>query len=105
MTMVCAKEFAEWLKARYGSETKPITMSRKDVSHLTGRTRFTMGFVHDVHFEMMQYGFAFVTDMAREDFFLLPIGNAVNWRDQLELQYEKELYCNIFPIAKTAPGP
>lgn len=104
MTMVCAKEFAGWLKARYGNETKAITMSRKDVSHLTGRTRFTMGFVHDVHFEMMQHGFAFVTDMSREDFFLLPVSQAVNWREQLEHQYEKELYCNIFPIAKSVSG-
>jgi len=57
--------------------------------------------VHDVHYELMPHGLAFVTDTLRETFFLIPIGKSVNWRDQLEFNYEKELYCNIFPIIKS----
>lgn len=101
MTMVCAKDFADWLKQRFSSDAGAIILSRDDVNHLTGRQRFDLGFVHDVHYELMQHGLAFVTDMSREQFYLIPVGKAVNWRDQLEHQYEKELYCNIFPIAKS----
>ncbi|GAK83965.1 hypothetical protein JCM19238_1527 [Vibrio ponticus] len=49
----------------------------------------------------MPHGLAFVTDTSRETFYLIPIGKAVNWREHLEYQFEKELYCNIFPIIKS----
>ncbi|ANS86239.1 hypothetical protein RJD38_03215 [Vibrio scophthalmi] len=101
MTMVCAKDFAEWLKLRFGSATDSVTISREEVNHLTGRQRLDPNFVHDVHYELMPHGLAFVTDTLRETFFLIPIGKSVNWRDQLEFNYEKELYCNIFPIIKS----
>ncbi|SQA33738.1 Uncharacterised protein [Vibrio harveyi] len=39
MTMICAKEFAEWLRHRFSSENKGVYLTREDVNHLTGRQR------------------------------------------------------------------
>ena len=97
MTMICAKEFAEWLRHRFSSETKGVLLTRVDVNHLTGRQRLDPGFVNDVHYELMQYGMAFVTDTSRENFYLVPVSQAENWRDRLESHFEKELFCNIYP--------
>ena len=78
-----------------------ILLTRVDVNHLTGRQRLDPGFVNDVHYELMQYGMAFVTDTSRENFYLVPVSQAENWRDRLESHFEKELFCNIYPIEKS----
>ncbi len=52
MTMICAKEFAEWLRHRFSSEDKGVYLTREDVNHLTGRQRLDPGFVNDVHYEL-----------------------------------------------------
>ncbi|OXE31261.1 hypothetical protein CA163_19015, partial [Vibrio parahaemolyticus] len=49
MTMICAKEFAEWLRHRFSSDPKGVLLTREDVNHLTGRQRLDPGFVNDVH--------------------------------------------------------
>ncbi|GAA5646300.1 hypothetical protein VPR01S_18_00030 [Vibrio proteolyticus NBRC 13287] len=99
--MICAREFADWLRTRFEQESGGITMTREDVNQLTGRQSFSMGFVNDVHYELMQHGMAFVTDMGRETFYLIPISDALPWRERLEYQYEKELFCNIYPMEKS----
>lgn len=99
--MICAREFAHWLRSRFEKESSGITMTREDINQLTGRQSFTMGFINDVHYELMQYGIAFVTDTGREIFYLIPIGEASPWRERLEYQYEKELFCNIYPMEKS----
>ncbi|NLS14246.1 hypothetical protein HGP28_15305 [Vibrio sp. SM6] len=101
MNMICAREFAEWLMLRFEQEKQSITMTREDVNHLTGRQSFHIGFVHDVHYELMRHGMAFVTDMGRETFHLVSIKQARPWRECLEHQYERELFCNIYPIEKS----
>ena len=101
MTMICAKEFAEWLRHRFSSDTKGGYLTREDVNHLIGRQRLDPGFVNDVHYELMQYGIAFVTDTSRENFYLIPVSQAENWREKLEYHFEKELFCNIIPIEKS----
>jgi hypothetical protein len=101
MTMICAKEFAEWLRHRFSSETKGVFLTREDLNHLTGRQRLDPGFVNDVHYELMQYGMAFVTDTSRENFYLVPVAQSENWRERLEYHFEKELFCNIYPIEKS----
>ena len=70
-------------------------------SQLTGRQRLDPSFVNDVHYELMQYGMAFVTDTSRESFYLVPVSQTKNWREQLEYQFEKEMFCNIYPIEKS----
>ncbi|GLS92120.1 hypothetical protein GCM10007916_31900 [Psychromonas marina] len=100
MTMVSAKEFSGWLIERFADENNGVTLNRKDINHLTGRQSFTLSFIHDIHYELMQHGIAFVTDTSRGTFFLIPIRSAKPWRERLELQYEKELFCNIYPIEK-----
>jgi len=48
----------------------------------------------------MQHGMAFVTDTSRETFYLVPVSNKP-WREQLEHQYERELFCNVLPLDKS----
>ncbi len=101
MTMICAKEFAEWLRHRFSSDNKGVFLTREDIKQLTERQRLDPGFVNDVHFELMQHGMAFVTDMSREHYYLVPISQTENWRDRLEFHFGKELFCNIYPIKKS----
>ncbi|PMG13183.1 hypothetical protein BCU98_20640 [Vibrio splendidus] len=101
MTMICAREFSKWLRHRFSSENVGISISREDINHLTGRQRLDPSFVNDVHYELMQYGMAFVTDTSREHFYLVPVSQTKNWREQLEYQFEKEMFCNIYPIEKS----
>ncbi|MDH5927916.1 hypothetical protein AB4169_19910 [Vibrio lentus] len=101
MTMICAREFSKWLRHRFNSEKTGISISREDINQLTGRQRLDPSFVNDVHYELMQYGMAFVTDTSRESFYLVPVSQAKNWREQLEYQFEKEMFCNIYPIEKS----
>ena len=101
MTMICAREFSKWLRHRFSSENSGISISREDINQLTGRQRLDPSFVNDVHYELMQYGMAFVTDTSRENFYLVPVSQAKNWREQLEYQFEKEMFCNIYPIEKS----
>lgn len=99
--MVSAKQFAKWLNDKFLNERGGITLSREDINHLTGRQSFTLDFVHDTHYELMRFGIAFVTDTARENFYLISIKDSKHWRDALERQFEKELYCNIYPIERS----
>lgn len=101
MTMICAREFSKWLRHRFTNENVGISISREDINHLTGRQRLDPSFVNDVHYELMQHGLAFVTDTSREHFYLVPVSQAKNWREQLEYQFEKEMFCNIYPIEKS----
>ncbi|MDF2155607.1 hypothetical protein [Vibrio sp. CAU 1672] len=101
MTMICAKEFAEWLRHRFCNESVGVSISRQDINQLTGRQRLDPGFISDVHYELMQHGMAFVTDTCRETFYLIPISQAKNWRDRLESHFEKDIFCNIYPIEKS----
>ena len=101
MTMICAKEFSGWLRHRFNAESSGISISRDDIIQLTGRQRLDPSFVNDVHYELMQYGMAFVTDTSRENFYLVPVSQSINWRERLEYQFEKELFCNIYPIEKS----
>lgn len=100
--MVSAKDFASWLKDKFIHETQGVTLTRRDINQLTGRQGFSLGFVHDTHYELMQYGIAFVTDTARENFYLIPVNDCKHWRSALESQFEKELYCNIYPIERSS---
>lgn len=95
------KQFARWLRERFATEKDGVILTREDINQLSGRQSFTLGFVNDIHYELMQHGIAFVTDTSREKFYLIPINSAENWRKKLEIQYEKELYCNVFPIEKS----
>lgn len=101
MTMISSRQFARWLRERFASEKDGVILTREDINQLSGRQGFSLGFVNDIHYELMQHGIAFVTDTSRERFYLIPINSAQNWRKKLEMQYEKELYCNVFPIEKS----
>lgn len=97
MSMVSAKEFSDWLRLRFGSLKEGVSLTRSDINQLTGRQNFSADFVNDIHFELMRHGLAFVTDTSREEFYLVPI-NKQSWREQLEQQFEKEIFCNIIPL-------
>ncbi|GIU29278.1 hypothetical protein L2719_15810 [Shewanella schlegeliana] len=97
MSMVSAKEFSDWLRLRFGGLKEGVSLTRSDINQLTGRQNFSSDFVNDIHFELMRHGLAFVTDTSREEFYLVPI-NKQSWRDQLEQQFEKEIFCNIIPL-------
>ncbi|MEZ9593778.1 hypothetical protein AB4298_04000 [Shewanella sp. 10N.261.52.F9] len=97
MSMVSAKEFSDWLRLRFGDLNEGVALTRKDINQLTGRQNFSSDFVNDIHFELMRHGLAFVTDTSREHFYLVPI-NKQSWRDRLEQQFEKEIFCNIIPL-------
>ena len=97
MTMICAKEFADWLKCRFSNDQAGVFFTRHDLNQLTGRQRLDPSFINDVHYELMKYKMAFVTDTSREYFYLLPVVHVENWREKLEHHFEKELFCKIFP--------
>lgn len=100
MTMISAKEFSGWLLERFADETQGVSLSREDINTLTGRRNFSLGYIHDIHYEVMRYGMAFVTDTTREMFYLIPISERP-WRKQLEKHYEYDLYCNVLPLNKS----
>ena len=97
MSMVSAKEFADWLYKRFEQVEQGVSMSREDINQLTGRQNFSMVFVHDIHYELMQHGMAFVTDTSREQFFLVRVC-PMHWRQQLEQQFDKEIFNNVISI-------
>ncbi|WP_243887853.1 hypothetical protein [Shewanella algae] len=45
MSMVSAKEFADWLYKRFEQVEHGVSMSREDINQLTGRQNFSMVFV------------------------------------------------------------
>ncbi|UXI02332.1 hypothetical protein [Photobacterium sp. TY1-4] len=100
MTMISAREFAGWLRNRFADEEQGVCLTRDDINQLTGRQGFTLDFVHDIHYELMQHGMAFVTDTCRETFYLMPVSKKP-WREQLESQYERELFYNVLPLDKS----
>ncbi|GAB6262310.1 hypothetical protein L4174_009915 [Photobacterium sp. CCB-ST2H9] len=100
MTMISAREFSEWLRSRFAEDEQGVCLTREDINQLTGRQSFSLGFVHDIHYELMPYGMAFVTDTSRENFYLVHISKR-SWREQLEQQYERELFCNVLPLDKS----
>ncbi|EKE75870.1 hypothetical protein [Gallaecimonas xiamenensis] len=69
--MKSAKEFAHWLRERVGHVTEGVYLTREDVQQLTGRQRFTLDYINDVHFELSLVGMGLVTDTHRENFFLI----------------------------------
>ncbi len=99
MTMISAREFSEWLRERFVEEEQGVSLTRDDINRLTGRQSFSLGFVHDIHYELMQHGMAFVTDTSREQFYLVPVYDRP-WREQLDRQYEKELFYNVLMLEK-----
>ncbi|CAH0533404.1 hypothetical protein VST7929_01270 [Vibrio stylophorae] len=101
--MVSAKEFAQWLRHRFHSAGAGVYLTRADINQLTGRQSFNVNYIHDIHHELMQDGIAFVTDTSRELFYLVPISRSY-WRDELEQQFERELFCNVLPIPTQAVG-
>ena len=100
MTMISAREFAGWLRNRFADEEQGVCLTRDDINQLTGRQGFSLDFVHDIHYELMQHGMAFVTDTSRETFYLMPVSKK-SWREQLESQYERELFYNVLPLDKS----
>ena len=97
MTMISAREFSHWLRERFEKEEQGVSLTREDINRLTGRQSFTLGFVNDIHYELMQHSMAFVTDTAREHFYLVPVVNRP-WREQLERQFEKDLFYNVLML-------
>ncbi len=100
--MVSAKEFATWLKDKFLNERQGVTFTRRDINKLTGRQGFSLSFVNDTHYELMRYGLAFVTDTARENFYLLPVSGSKNWRSAIDTQFEREMFSNIYPIERSS---
>ncbi|MGL5007480.1 MAG: hypothetical protein ACRC53_08985 [Plesiomonas sp.] len=98
MSMVSAKEFAQWLFERFKNNQQGVYLTRKDISLLTGRTAFSLDFVHDIHHELMPLGMAFATDTTREYFFLQPLAQQY-WRHALEEQYQHD-FINVLQFDK-----
>ena len=98
MTMICAREFSKWLRHRFNSEKTGISISREDINQLTGRQRLDPSFVNDVHYELMQYGMAFVTDTSRESFYLVPVSQAKNGESNLNINLRKRCSATYIPL-------
>ncbi len=89
MTMISSRQFARWLRERFASEKDGVILTREDINQLSGRQSFTLGFINDIHYELMQYGIAFVTDTSREKFYLIPVNSAENWRKNWRCSMKK----------------
>lgn len=94
MSMVSAKEFAHWLMKRFEGVEKGVSLTREDINQLTGRQNFSLVFVNDIHYELMRFGIAFVTDTSRDTYYLVRVFDKP-WRTQLEQESEKELFSNV----------
>lgn len=94
MSMVSAKEFAHWLMKRFEGVEKGVSLTREDINQLTGRQNFSLVFVYDIHYELMRFGIAFVTDTNRDTYYLVRIADKP-WRTQLEQDSVKELFSNV----------
>ena len=97
MSMVSAKEFAHGLKKRFEGVEKGGSLTGEDINQLTGRQNFFFFFFHDIHYELMRYGIAFVTDTGRDTYYLVRVFDKP-WRNQLEQDSEKELFSNVVSI-------
>lgn len=97
MAIVSAKEFADWLYRHFESVGPGVSLSREDINSLTGRQRFSLGFVHDIHYELMRHGIAFVTDTSRENFYMVKVCDRP-WRELLNQDYEKEIFSNVVSL-------
>lgn len=97
MSMVSAKEFAAWLHKRFERVEKGICLTREDINQLTGRQNFSVVFINDIHYELMQHNMGFVTDTSRENFYLVRVYN-IPWREQLDNHYEPDLFPNVVSI-------
>jgi len=97
MSMVSAKEFAHWLKNRFEGVEKGVSLTREDINQLTGRQNFSLVFVHDIHYELMRFGIAFVTDTSRDTFYLVRVFDQP-WRTQLAQDSAKELFSNVISM-------
>ncbi len=97
MSMVSAKEFAHWLMRRFESIDEGVSLTREDINQLTGRQNFSLVFINDIHYELMRFGIAFVTDTGRDTFYLVRVFDKP-WRTQLEHDAEKELLSNVVSI-------
>ncbi|MED5526227.1 hypothetical protein [Gallaecimonas pentaromativorans] len=69
--MKSAKAFAQWLAGRVGHAPQGVYLTRDDIQQLTGRQRFTMDYITDVHFELAAAGWGLVSDVHREKFFMV----------------------------------
>ncbi|MCP3127671.1 MULTISPECIES: hypothetical protein [Shewanella] len=94
MSMVSAKEFAHWLMKRFEGVEKGVSLTREDINQLTGRQNFSLVFVNDIHYELMRFGIAFVTDTSRDTYYLVRVFDKP-WRTQLEQESEKDLFSNV----------
>ncbi|PSJ37866.1 hypothetical protein [Zobellella taiwanensis] len=79
--MKSAKEFAAWLHQRFEEAKEGVYLTREDIATLSGRQRFNLEFISDIHFELTLQGMGFVTDTHRERFYLFHLPTA-HWQDQ-----------------------
>ncbi|MDO6639250.1 MULTISPECIES: hypothetical protein [unclassified Shewanella] len=98
--MVSSKDFANWLMIQFEQLENGVSLTRGDINQLTGRQNFSLVFVHDIHYELMQHGIAFVTDTYRERFYMVRVQDNP-WRKQLEDAGHQQTYSNIVSINMT----
>ncbi|MDO6621017.1 hypothetical protein [Shewanella sp. 6_MG-2023] len=98
--MVSSKDFANWLMIQFEQLENGVSLTRGDINQLTGRQNFSLVFVHDIHYELMQHGVAFVTDTYRERFYMVRVQDNP-WRKQLEDAGHQQTYSNIVSINMT----
>ncbi|WP_076536899.1 hypothetical protein [Shewanella sp. UCD-KL21] len=98
--MVSSKDFANWLMIQFEQLENGVSLTREDINQLTGRQNFSVVFVHEIHYELMQHGIAFVTDTYRERFYMVRVQDNP-WRKQLEDAGHQQTYSNIVSINMT----
>ncbi|WP_144206649.1 hypothetical protein [Shewanella donghaensis] len=100
MSMVSSKDFANWLMVQFERLDDGVSLTREDINQLTGRQNFSLVFVHDIHYELMQHGIAFVTDTYRERFYMVRIQDTP-WREELENAGNQQTFSNVISINMT----
>ncbi|MCL1065452.1 hypothetical protein L2735_01285 [Shewanella olleyana] len=97
MSMVSSKDFANWLKLQFDQLETGVSLTREDINQLTGRQGFSLVFINDIHYELMQHGIAFVTDTYRQHFYMVKVQEKP-WRDELENAGHQQTFSNIISI-------
>ncbi|SDJ24267.1 hypothetical protein SAMN04488540_10672 [Ferrimonas sediminum] len=98
MSMKSAKEFAVWMKDRFGSHPQGLYLTKADIRELSGRQTFRQDFIADVHFELCRHGMGFITDALKENYFLIHLPNTY-WKEVSD-RYAAESNVHAIPFSQ-----
>lgn len=97
MSMKSAKEFALWLKERFGDCPQGLYFTKDDIKDLSGRHTFRQDFIADVHSELARHQMCFISDALKENYFMMYLPK-VYWKDHKD-RYAEKPKVHLMPVS------